>query len=95
MSVRVRNIGTYILNGVKGNSYLWKGSLAYQDTTGFTIDKIQLKKGYNQLTVFCYNPNKGADQNTSTDTLSLTVFGCGKSLSGTYKVGGSSADFTL
>ena len=103
LSVRIRNIGTdtvtsmeigYILNGVKGSPYLWKGALAYQDTTGFAIDKIQLKKGYNQLTVFCYNPNKGVDQNTSTDTLSLTVFGCEKSLSGTYKVGGSSADFT-
>ena len=80
LTVRVRNIGSdtvksmeinYILNGISGTSYVWNGNLAFKDTANVNIGKIQLKKGHNTLTVFCYNPNKGNDLRPVNDTLTI------------------------
>ncbi|MBQ6666688.1 MAG: hypothetical protein IJM65_01075 [Bacteroidales bacterium] len=102
LTVSIRNIGSdtvksmevnYILNGIVGTAYVWNGNLAYRDTANVTVGKIQLKRGRNTLTVFCYNPNKGNDMRPANDTLTFEIIGCDKALSGTYTVGTPNSDF--
>ena len=100
--LRFKNTGTdtlkkaqigYTLNGQSGTAYAWSGNLPYLDTTSVTVGTIQLKKGFNSLTIYSYDPNGAADQRPFTDTLTVSVYGCDSALSGSYSVGTANSFF--
>ena len=103
VSVLLTNVGSstvtsayigFSLNGTHKGTYSWKGQLAYMDTITVTIGSTSFPSGANQLTVYCFQPNNGADGNRGNDTASTTIYGCNSAISGSFSVGYNQADFT-
>lgn len=102
IAVRVRNNGSstitsvtvnYTINGGSVNSQTFGGLslLACDTVTLFFSSAATLPTGCTAFKVYTSNPNGGADQNPSNDTLSTSV---GVALAGTYTIGGVSPDYS-
>lgn len=80
----------YSVNGVVKTPYSWTGNLAMNDTVQVTIGSETLLSGIHEIVAWTSNPNGNADGYTVNDSAEAEALVC---LSGTFTVGGSSADF--
>ncbi len=89
-SVRVNwNVDGVIQNS---HSHSWTGSLAPGAVAAaVNIGSYNFTLGNPTLKIWTSNPNGNPDNNTSNDTLEVSLFVCG--LLGTYTLGGTSSDF--
>ncbi|MFC2101178.1 NosD domain-containing protein, partial [Bacteroidota bacterium] len=103
VKIRFRNYGLSTLsslnlnwkvNDTLQNPFSWTGSLATGfDSDTITLGIVTLLPGINQFKVWTSNPNNGVDGLAANDTLDENIFGCNGSMSGSYSIGGSNADF--
>lgn len=82
---------SYSVNGVLKNTFAWTGNLLYNQTTSVTIGTDTFSGGAYSYKAWTWLPNDSADQYTSNDTATGIAYVC---LSGTFTLGGSSADFS-
>ncbi|MEI6694847.1 MAG: GEVED domain-containing protein [Bacteroidota bacterium] len=85
-----------IIYSVDGNlpvSALWTGGLLKDSTSVFMAANLNLAVGAHTLKVWTDFPNDSVDQNVANDTAFSSFFACIGPLSGTYTVGGASANF--
>ncbi len=88
-SVRVN----WSVDGVAQASHSWTGSLApVAVAAAVNIGSYNFTLGNPTLKIWTSNPNGNPDNNTSNDTLEVSLLVC-NSLSGTYTLGGTSSDF--
>ncbi len=88
-SVRVN----WSVDGVAQASHSWTGSLApVAVAVAVNIGSYNFTLGNPTLKIWTSNPNGNPDNNTSNDTLGVSLFVCNL-LSGAYTLGGTSSDF--
>ncbi len=102
VQVSIKNHGINNLDSVKVNwsvdgvaqaSLSWRGSLAPGAVVAaVNIGSYNFTLGNPTLKIWTSNPNGNADNNTSNDTLEVSLLVC-ISLSGAYTLGGTSSDF--
>lgn len=83
----------YRLNNGPLRSLNWTGNLASCDTTSISFTALQqgnFSQSINQLVAYVDLPNGSADPFPANDTVKTTIF---LPLSGTYTLGGATADF--
>ncbi len=83
----------YRLNNGPLRSLNWTGNLATCDTTSISFTALQqgnFSQSINQLVAYVDLPNGSADPFPANDTVKTTIF---LPLSGTYTLGGATADF--
>ncbi len=88
-SVRVN----WSVDGVAQTSHSWTGSLAPDAVAAaVNIGSYNFTLGNPTLKIWTSNPNGNPDNDTSNDTLEVSLFVCNL-LSGAYTLGGTSSDF--
>ncbi len=88
-SVRVN----WSVDGVAQASHSWTGSLAPGAVAAaVNIGSYNFTLGNSTLKIWTSNPNGNPDNDTSNDTLEVSLFVCNL-LSGAYTLGGASSDF--
>jgi hypothetical protein len=82
------------LDGVTQTAYDWTGSLAQAvSSSPITIATQSFTTGSHTIKAWTSLPNDSIDENHMNDTTSVSFYGCATSLSGTYTVGGATADY--
>ena len=82
------------IDGVPKTPFIWTGNLAFGSTsTNFTVANQAFSAGSHTIKAWTINPNDSLDENNLNDTLTSTVYVCPGSLSGTYSIGGPTANF--
>ena len=80
----------FYINGAKKITYAWTGSLAANDTTTVGIGSTVFPAGNLTCVAKTTSPNGLVDSNSTNDSI---ISPLSPALSGTYKIGGSGADF--
>ena len=92
-TITFMNIHWQLNNGVK-QTISWSGNLNVLDVTPpIFLGTFMPNSGSNHLLIYTDSPNGHPDDDASNDTMSVEIYACDSSLSGTYTVGGSSANF--
>jgi len=80
-------------NGVAQTSKQWTGNLAPNDTVSVDLGSFTAIVNQNDLLAYTSLPNGYPDQSPIDDTIRYYLYGCATPLSGTFTVGGVTADF--
>ncbi|MCX6232876.1 MAG: GEVED domain-containing protein [Bacteroidetes bacterium] len=102
VNVNIKNSGSalltktrvyYMLDGNTAVSTIWTGSLMKDSTTSYIAGNLNLAVGLHTLKVWTALPNDSIDQNNINDTAYCSFYACAGPLSGSYTVGGITANF--
>jgi len=103
IEVRIKNYGSdtlmkttinWSVDGVIKSPYIWTGSLQNEMVSNtITIGNQLFSTGNHDIKIWTSMPNDSTDQDNSNDTISLNFIACATILSGTYTIGGTTADF--
>ncbi len=92
-TITFMNIHWQFNNGVKQTIH-WSGNLNVLDVTPpIFLGTFLPNSGSNHLLIYTDSPNGHLDDDVSNDTMAVEIYACDSALSGTYTVGGASADF--
>ncbi|MCK5856239.1 MAG: T9SS type A sorting domain-containing protein [Bacteroidales bacterium] len=103
VNIRIENKGDSILtkaqigweiDGIAQTPFTWNGNLTNDVVSSvFSIGNSNYSPGNHDITFYAHSPNDSVDQQTSNDTVQMSIFACDAILSGIYTLGGSGADF--
>lgn len=82
------------LDGTSQATYNFSGLIEPDTISGeLNLGTLNVSQGAHALKLWTTNPNGTFDDNTGNDTLEMSFYGCANLLSGTYTIGGTSADY--
>jgi hypothetical protein len=100
--VNIRNAGelnltkatiNWSVDGILQTPYLWTGNLpTLVVSLNLNLGTYLFTNGSHTIKAWTSLPNDSADQNTSNDTLTESIFGCASILNGVYTVGTPTSD---
>ncbi|MCF8296181.1 MAG: T9SS type A sorting domain-containing protein [Saprospiraceae bacterium] len=103
IKIKIKNFGAINLtkatinwevDGVPKTPYVWTGNLSFGSVSpNFTLTNQAFSIGSHTIKAWTINPNDSLDGNSLNDTLSSTIYVCTGPLSGSYSIGGASANF--
>ncbi len=103
VEAKIKNFGSSVLSkaivkyAVDGNTpmvYNWTGSLDKDSvSTAFVAGNLNLSLGGHSLKLWSELPNDSLDMNNINDTAYISFYACASPLSGSYTLGGATADF--
>ncbi|MCX6231020.1 MAG: right-handed parallel beta-helix repeat-containing protein [Bacteroidetes bacterium] len=98
----IRNFGSanltsaniqWSINGILKTPLAWTGNLVTGDTTTINLGSYNFPVGYSAIKVWTNLPNAAIDGYAANDTSKLDITVCTGPLTGTYTIGGSTANF--
>ncbi|MFC2111493.1 BNR-repeat neuraminidase N-terminal domain-containing protein, partial [Bacteroidota bacterium] len=82
------------IDGVLKTPFTWTGNLPFGSvSSNITIATQTFTVGSHNIKAWTLNPNDSLDANNFNDTLASTIYVCPGPLSGTYTIGGPTANF--
>jgi len=93
-SVLTKAVVNYTVDGGTPVSYNWTGSLNKDSiSVSFVAGILNLPLGGHSLKIWAELPNDSNDLNNINDTAYISFYACASPLSGSYTLGGATADF--